>query len=86
MRFRRLPVLGPSGQTLRLVMLAGVAVSILAVGTSVSTVDGPVLEPVQDSMWKKRIRRLKLADPESTEEMLASAGTARGMPPLRLMA
>ncbi len=37
--------------------------------------DAEALEPVKFSIWKRRIKRLKLADPESTEEMLACAVT-----------
>ena len=80
MRFRNLPVSARMGQNFRLVILAGLGASILTVGAGGFTANEPALEPVQDSMWKKRIRRLKLADPESTEEMLARAGSVRIVP------
>ena len=34
----------------------------------------PGYEPVEYSLWKRLIRRLKPADPESTEVMLADLG------------
>jgi len=77
MRIRRLPVVGRIGQNLKLIILAGLGVSMLAIGAGGFTASEPAFDPIQDSMWKKRIRRLKLADPESTEEMLARAGTVR---------
>jgi hypothetical protein len=80
MQIRKLPVIGPTVQHLRLVVLAGLGASILAVGAGYFTANEPALDPVQDSMWKKRIRRLKLADPESSEEMLARTGLAHTMP------
>ena len=78
MRFRNLAVIGPIRKNFRLVMLVTLGVSILAIGSGSFAAIEPILEPVQNSMWKRRIRRLKLADPESTEEMLVSTGSACG--------
>ena len=35
--------------------------------------DSPAHDPIEHSIWKKRIKRLKPADPEATEVMLADA-------------
>lgn len=73
MRLHKLCASGAPGQILRRAILSGMIASTFVLGSVQVTADEPGFEPIQNSMWKSRIRRLKLTDPESSEEMLARA-------------
>jgi hypothetical protein len=75
MRFRRPPVFGTRDRNFRAGVTAALCITILAAGAVTTPDTVPFLEPVQHSIWESRIKRLKLADPESTEVMLAGAAT-----------
>ena len=79
MRPSRGPAPGSIGRHHRGVAVTGLCAIILAVAAntcavSFSATDSPGYEPVEYSLWKRLIRRLKPADPESTEIMLADRG------------
>ena len=83
MRFRRMIGSGPLGRYTRAGLIAAtccIALAYVAENRPDTMRGAEALEPVQYSIWKKRIKRLKLADPESTEEMLARTVTPRITP------
>ena len=79
MRIIRLPAFRPTKRHRQFVLVIGLCAIVLAVGANAydvnfSSAESPGSEPVEYSLWKKLIRRLKPADPESTEIMLADRG------------
>ena len=54
-------------------IVTGICTGFMVAADGPSASDSPAHDPVEYSIWKKRIKRLKPADPESTEVMLADA-------------
>ena len=82
MRLSRLLACSSIGSCRRVLTVAGICGIILAVSANADGInDSSVIsagdEPAPSSMREKRIRRLKLADPESTEVMLAGQRSDR---------
>jgi hypothetical protein len=80
MRLRRTPTRGPFGSIFRCLVVTGLCLSIIAVAEGrfeVPTADMSTTDAIELAIWKKRIKRLKPADPESTEEMLARDRTSQ---------
>ena len=71
MRTRRTTVTGRSGRTVCLMAVVAVMIASSPITSVSSQAEGPASQPVEVGKWKKKIKRLKLADPESTEMMLA---------------
>ncbi len=79
MGISRLPAFRPTKRHRQFVIVIGLCAVFQAAGadaysTYLSSTMTPGSEPVEYSVWKKLIRRLKPADPESTEIMLADRG------------
>ncbi len=79
MGINRLPAFRPTKRHRQLVIVIGLCAVFQAAGaaaysTYLSSTMTPGYEPVEYSLWKRLIRRLKPADPESTEVMLADLG------------
>ena len=68
MRNRRTSVIVRAGRVPAMIALLTASLAVTGGETPVSE---PACEPIEISGWKKKIKRLKLADPESTEMMLA---------------
>jgi hypothetical protein len=64
---------GRIGQYLQLIIAAGFCAGLMLAIDQGAAADSPAHDPVEFSIWKKRIRRLKPADPESFEIMFAGA-------------
>ena len=62
-----------TGRYLQIIIVTGICAGFMAAADGPSASDSPAYEPVEYSIWKKRIKRLKPADPESTEVMFADA-------------
>ena len=78
MQFSRLPACDLPGLYYRLFSVIGICAILLAADVradqpGISSDVKPATEAAEKSTRKKRIKRLKLADPESTEVMLAVA-------------
>lgn len=74
MPFSRLPLCGAIGRYCRVFSVIAISAMLLAVGvdgTSYSSDGIESYEIAKKSTRHKRIKRLKLADPESSETMLA---------------
>lgn len=74
MQFSRLPIHGTIGRYCRQFAVIVIGAAVLAGGIDVtanSSVGIESYEAAKKSTRQKRIKRLKLADPESSETMLA---------------
>lgn len=74
MRLSQLPVHGTIGRYCRVFTVIAISATFLAIGINVKgySADGTEsYEIAKKSTRQKRIKRLKLADPESSETMLA---------------
>ena len=74
MQLSQLPVHGTIRRYCRIFTVTAISAIFLAVGADGSSYSSDGAEPyevVKESTRHKRIKRLKLADPESTEVMLA---------------
>jgi len=78
MRNRRPAPIGRSVELLCVAVIAAICATAPFTGSFAD--NGATAQPVQFGIWKKRIKRLKLADPESTETMLASDAGALAPP------
>lgn len=58
---------------LQIIIVIGICAGFMVAADGPSASDSPAYDPIEYSIWKKRIRRLKPADPESTEVMFADA-------------
>ena len=79
MNFSKLPAFRLLKRHLYLVVVVGLCATLQAIGadahsTNFSSGINPVHEAAEEGMRKKYIKRLKPADPESNEAMLAGRG------------
>ena len=72
MRLRSAPVSGLKGPMLCVTILTALCAAFPGFADDHQKGVDADAEPVQNAGWKKKIKRLKLADPESSETMLAS--------------
>lgn len=54
-------------------IITGICAGFMVAADGLPASDSPAHDPIEYSIWKKRIKRLKPADPEATEVMLADA-------------
>ena len=77
MGISKLPAFRPTKRHRQFFIVIGLCAVFQVAGaysTYFSSTMTPGYEPVEYSLWKRLIRRLKPADPESTEIMLADRG------------
>ena len=58
---------------LQIMIVSGICAGFIVAADGQTDSNSSAHDPIEYSIWKKRIKRLKPADPESTEVMFADA-------------